>query len=112
MRTVLILPAEFRPFEVDDIKDRPELRISTGDDDPALDDMIQGAIEAYEEFCTTYLAHLPEPHQNEPIMPWRGVGWNGDPGHGRGNHLHLSWNHAPTPNGPPAPSVQVLATSP
>jgi uncharacterized membrane protein YgcG len=42
------------------------------------------------------LAHLAEPHQNEPIMPWRWVGWNGDPGHGRGNHLHLSWSHSPT----------------
>ncbi len=48
------------------------------------------------------LAHLAEPHQNEPIMPWRWVGWNGDPGHGRGNHLHLSWSHSPTPPGHPA----------
>jgi hypothetical protein len=48
------------------------------------------------------LAHLAEPHQNEPIMPWRWVGWNGDPGHGRGNHLHLSWSHSPTPPGQPA----------
>jgi hypothetical protein len=42
------------------------------------------------------LAHLAEPHQNTPIPPWRWVGWNGDPGHGRGNHLHLSWAHSPT----------------
>jgi len=48
------------------------------------------------------LAHLAEPHQNEPIMPWRWVGWNGDAGHGRGNHLHLSWSHSPTPPGHPA----------
>src|SRR3954452_11900451 len=42
------------------------------------------------------LAHLAEPKQDEPIMPWRGVGWNGDAGHGRGNHLHLSWSHSDT----------------
>jgi hypothetical protein len=48
------------------------------------------------------LAHLAEPQQNEPIMPWRWVGWNGDAGHGRGNHLHLSWSHSPTPPGNPA----------
>jgi uncharacterized membrane protein YgcG len=48
------------------------------------------------------LAHLAEPQQNEPIMPWRWVGWNGDPGHGRGNHLHLSWSHSPTRPGHPA----------
>jgi hypothetical protein len=41
------------------------------------------------------LAHLAEPRQNSPIAPWRWVGWNGDPGHGRGNHLHLSWMHTP-----------------
>jgi hypothetical protein len=41
------------------------------------------------------LAHLAEPTQNAPVPPWRWVGWNGDPGHGRGNHLHLSWMHSP-----------------
>ncbi|MGH2926232.1 MAG: hypothetical protein ACRDK1_09715 [Solirubrobacterales bacterium] len=42
------------------------------------------------------LAHLAEPTQDHPIAPWRWVGWNGDPGHGRGNHLHLSWSHSPS----------------
>jgi uncharacterized membrane protein YgcG len=42
------------------------------------------------------LAHLAEPKQDQPIMPWRWVGWNGDAGHGRGNHLHLSWSHSDT----------------
>jgi hypothetical protein len=41
----------------------------------------------------TKLARKAEPHQNEPIPPWRWVGYNGDAGHGRGNHLHLSWSH-------------------
>jgi hypothetical protein len=48
------------------------------------------------------LAHLAEPAQDQPIMPWRWVGWNGDPGHGRGNHLHLSWSHSETEPGHPA----------
>jgi len=42
------------------------------------------------------LAHLAEPRQDQPIMPWRWVGWTGDPGHGRGDHLHLSWSHSDT----------------
>ncbi len=48
------------------------------------------------------LAHLAEPSQDHPIPPWRWVGWNGDPGHGRGNHLHLSWMHSPSKPGHPA----------
>lgn len=48
------------------------------------------------------LAHLAEPRQDQPIMPWRWVGWNGDAGHGRGNHLHLSWSHSVTSPGHPA----------
>jgi len=37
------------------------------------------------------LAHYAEPTQGSPRNPWRWVGYDGDPGHGRGNHLHLSW---------------------
>jgi len=48
------------------------------------------------------LAHLAEPVQDQPIMPWRWVGWNGDAGHGRGDHLHLSWAHSDTEPGHPA----------
>ena len=43
----------------------------------------------------TRLAHWAEPVQNEPRPPFRWVGYDGDAGHGCGNHLHLSWNHAP-----------------
>ena len=28
------------------------------------------------------------------MPPFRWVGYDGDAGHGCGNHLHLSWNHA------------------
>lgn len=37
------------------------------------------------------LAAWAEPTQNQPRYPFRWVGYTGDPGHGRGNHLHLSW---------------------
>lgn len=45
----------------------------------------------------TRLAHWAEPLQNHPRPPFRWVGYDGDAGHGCGNHLHLSWNHAPAP---------------
>jgi hypothetical protein len=45
----------------------------------------------------TRLALWAEPVQNEPRPPFRWVGYEGDAGHGCGNHLHLSWNHAIAP---------------
>lgn len=43
----------------------------------------------------TRLALWAEPVQGKPVLPFRWVGYDGDAGHGCGNHLHLSWNHAP-----------------
>jgi hypothetical protein len=40
------------------------------------------------------LAHRFEPEQNQVRPPFRWIGYNGDPGHGRGDHLHLSWMHS------------------
>lgn len=40
------------------------------------------------------LAERFEPRQNKVRPPMRWVGYNGDSGHGRGNHLHLSWSHS------------------
>lgn len=54
------------------------------------------------------LAKLAEPAQNEPIPPFRWVGYNGDAGHGRGDHLHLSWDHSMTTPGRAARSVYTL----
>ncbi len=45
----------------------------------------------------TRLALWAEPLQNEPRPPFRWVGYDGDAGHGCGNHLHLSWEHAVAP---------------
>jgi hypothetical protein len=55
------------------------------------------------------LARWAEPRQDHPRAPFRWVGYNGDPGHGRGNHLHLSWRHAPAKRGHTAAWVQRLA---
>jgi Ca2+-binding RTX toxin-like protein len=54
------------------------------------------------------LARWAEPRQNRPRAPFRWVGYNGDAGHGRGHHLHLSWSHGKTRRGRPAPWVRVL----
>ncbi len=54
------------------------------------------------------LARLAEPSQDHPVPPFRWVGYNGDAGHGRGHHLHLSWNHSETRAGRPAASVYTL----
>jgi hypothetical protein len=57
----------------------------------------------------TRLARWAEPRQNLPVLPFRWVGYNGDAGHGCGNHLHLSWNHAPAPRSELAEWVEVFA---
>lgn len=54
------------------------------------------------------LARFAEPRQNQPRAPFRWVGYDGDAGHGHGNHLHLSWNHSETRPGVPAKSVYTL----
>jgi hypothetical protein len=56
----------------------------------------------------TRLALWAEPVQNEPRPPFRWVGYDGDAGHGCGNHLHLSWNHAPAPQFTLAQWVEVF----
>jgi hypothetical protein len=56
----------------------------------------------------TRLANWAEPNQDRPRAPFRWVGYNGDPGHGRGHHLHLSFSHSPTPYNNPARMVQSL----
>jgi hypothetical protein len=43
----------------------------------------------------TNLARWAEPRQNRPRLPFRWVGYNRDYNHGCGDHLHLSWDHAP-----------------
>jgi hypothetical protein len=60
----------------------------------------------------TRLALWAEPVQNEPVVPFRWVGYDGDAGHGCGNHLHLSWNHAPAPQFQLAEWVEVFPVGP
>jgi hypothetical protein len=59
----------------------------------------------------TRLALWAEPVQNQPRLPFRWVGYDGDAGHGCGNHLHLSWNHAPAPEYTLAEWVEVFPVS-
>jgi hypothetical protein len=58
----------------------------------------------------TRLAHWAEPVQNQPRPPFRWVGYEGDAGHGCGNHLHLSWEHAAAPMFQLAEWVEVFPT--
>ena len=51
------------------------------------------------------LASWAEPKQNRPRAPFRWVGYDGDAGHGRGHHLHLSYSHSPTRFNKPARTV-------
>jgi hypothetical protein len=59
----------------------------------------------------TRLAHWAEPIQNKPRAPFRWVGYDGDAGHGCGNHLHLSWEHAIAPMFQLAEWVEVFPVS-
>jgi uncharacterized membrane protein YgcG len=54
------------------------------------------------------LAEWAEPRQNKPRPPFRWVGYDGDPGHGRGHHLHLSWTHSPAKYDTVARMVQTV----
>lgn len=56
----------------------------------------------------TRLAKWAEPQQNRPAAPFRWVGYEGDAGHGCGNHLHLSWEHAAAPQFQLAEWVEVF----
>ena len=56
----------------------------------------------------TRLALWAEPVQSKPAPPFRWVGYDGDAGHGCGNHLHLSWNHAAAPRFQLAEWVEVF----
>jgi hypothetical protein len=56
----------------------------------------------------TALARWAEPRQNRPRAPFRWVGYNGDSNHGRGHHLHLSWNHSTVKPGRRARTVYTL----
>jgi uncharacterized phiE125 gp8 family phage protein len=55
MRQVLVTAATFKPLEVEAVKVRPELRIAAATDNLVIADMIQSAIEAYEEFTNNIL---------------------------------------------------------
>ncbi len=59
----------------------------------------------------TRLARWAEPLQNQPLAPFRWVGYDGDANHGCGHHLHLSWEHAAARSFQVAEWVEVFAVS-
>ena len=73
-------------------------------------DLVPGPSGSWDDIDA--LARWAEPQQNHPRPPFRWVGYDGDSGHGRGDHLHLSWIHGAAPAGPPAPWVDVLIGTP
>jgi hypothetical protein len=73
-------------------------------------DLVPGSGGTWDDIDA--LARWAEPEQSHPRAPFRWVGYDGDPGHGRGDHLHLSWEHGPAPEGAPAPWVRVLVSGP
>ncbi len=54
------------------------------------------------------LARWAEPRQNQPRSPFRWAGYNGDSGHGRGHHIHLSYSHSGSAFGKPAKTVNTV----
>jgi len=60
----------------------------------------------------TRLAEWAEPEQNKPVPPFRWVGYDGDAGHGCGNHLHISWQHSPAAMFQLAEWVEVFPVGP
>src|SRR3954454_20549057 len=56
-------------------------------------DLVPGPTGTWDD--VDRLARWAEPRQNDPRPPFRWVGYTGDAGHGRGDHLHLSWRHGP-----------------
>lgn len=73
-------------------------------------DVVPGPGSTWEDIDA--LARLAEPQPDKPRPPFGWVGYDGDPHHGRGHHLHLSWQHGPAAPGhrPPATWVEVLST--
>ncbi len=71
-------------------------------------DIVPNTAEGGRWSDITALAHWAEPRQNHPRTPFRWVGYNGDAGHGRGNHLHLSWSHSTARPGHPAKTVDTV----
>ena len=54
------------------------------------------------------LAAWAEPRPDKPRQPFRWVGYDGDAGHGRGHHLHLSWSHSVVRPGHTARTVYTM----
>jgi hypothetical protein len=71
-------------------------------------DIVPGAAKGGTWRRIDRLAEWAEPRQDRPRAPFRWVGYDGDSGHGRGHHLHLSFSHSNTDYNDPARMIQSL----
>jgi uncharacterized phiE125 gp8 family phage protein len=55
MGKTLVTPAEFKPLEIEAIKDRPELRITGTDSDLVLAEYLEAAVEHFQELSRSIL---------------------------------------------------------
>jgi hypothetical protein len=102
------LERKYKIFVVDGLSQDP-VHAANGEHPIGLAaDLVPNTAEGGSWNLIDALAHYAEPTQDHPIPPFRWVGYNGDAGHGRGNHLHLSWNHSDTRAGVPAESVYTM----
>lgn len=102
------LEAKYKIFVTDGLSDDP-VHAAGGEHPIGLAvDLVPNTAEGGTWKDITALAKFAEPVQNQPVPPFRWVGYNGDEGHGRGNHLHLSWSHSDTTPGHPARSVYTM----
>lgn len=102
------LEAKYKIFVTDGLSDDP-VHAAGGEHPIGLAvDLVPNTAEGGTWKDITALAKFAEPVQNQPVPPFRWVGYNGDEGHGRGNHLHLSWSHSDTTPGRPARSVYTM----
>lgn len=108
LNDIKYLEKRYKIFVTDGLSEDP-VHAATGEHPIGLAlDIVPNAAAGGTWSDVDALAAYAEPTQNSPISPFRWVGYDGDAGHGRGHHLHLSWNHSETKPGVPAASVYTL----
>lgn len=108
LRDVKLLERRYKIFVTDGFSDDP-IHSQNGEHPLGLAlDIVPNAAAGGTWRDVSRLAKWAEPVQNQPIAPFRWVGYNGDSGHGRGHHLHLSWNHSEAKPYKPARTVYTM----
>ena len=108
LKDIRLLKRKYEIFITDGHSDDP-VHSANGEHPMGLAlDIVPNAAEGGTWRKISRLARRAEPRRDRPVAPFRWVGYNGDSGHGRGHHLHLSWNHSETRPGAVARSVYTL----